>query len=53
MFRQMSLLDKIMSRNQWYIVVQGLHLMFKFPMQLKYNVLVFTHFCAMVLFHFA
>ena len=29
------------------------HLMFKGPMQLNYNALVFTHFYAMVMFEFA
>ena len=48
-----SLLDKVMSRNQCHIGVRQYHLMFKGPMQLNYNVLVFTNFYAMAMFQFA
>ena len=48
-----TLLDKVMSRNQRHIGVRERHLMFKGPMQLNYNVFVYTHFCAMVKFQFA
>ena len=40
------LLDKVMLRNQWHIGLHQHHLKFKIPMQLNYNVLVFTHFYA-------
>ena len=46
-----SLLDKVMSPNQWHIGVQERHLMFKSLMQLNYNVLVFTHFYGNVSLH--
>ena len=42
-----SLLNNVMSRDQWHIGVQKHHLVFKVLIQLSYNVLVFTHFYAM------
>ena len=42
-----TLLDKVMSRNQWHTGVQERHLMVKDSMQLNYNVLFFKHFYAM------
>ena len=43
----------MMSCNQWHIRVQERNLVFKGPMQMYYNVLVFTHFYAMAMFQFA
>ena len=49
----MSLLDKVMLRNQWHIGVHQRHLMFKGLIELNYNVLVFMHFYQMAMFKFA
>ena len=46
-------IDKVMSRKQWHIGVYERHLIFKGHMQLNYNILVFMHFYAMVMFQFA
>ena len=47
------LVDKVMSRTQWHIGAQERHLVLEGPMQMNYSVLVFTHFCAMVMFQFS
>ena len=39
-----------MSRNQWHFGVHERHLMFKGPVQLNYNVVVFIQFSAMGMF---
>ena len=49
LFQVFSLLDKVMSRNQWHIGVQERHLLFKGPMQLKHNVLVSRILCNVIL----
>ena len=40
-----TVLDKVMSHNQWQIGVQEHHLMFKGPMELIYSALVYTFLC--------
>ena len=50
---QVSLLDKVMSRNQWHIGIHQHHIMFKGLMQLNYNVLVLMYFYPMTMFQFA